>query len=151
MLVENSIFSTNIPQIFFDGPLAGWWGFPMAQVLPPKNLNFLKKKCLDFSWFFFLKNSSPFFLKPWRVGTSNINILLIGAIKNYNFFYCHFLLRPFLSEIFIGPLHQAKAESSSRTVFPSLLLLTAAYTLTFIYAFFASCFAVRCFAFLGLT
>ena len=65
---------------------------------------------------FFLKNSSPFFLKPWRVRASNINILLIGAIKHYNFFYCHFLLRPFLSKIFAGPFHQAKAESSSRTV-----------------------------------
>ena len=73
---------------------------------------------------FFLKNSSPFFLKPWRVRASNINILLIGAIKHYNFFYCHFLLRPFLSEMFAGPFHQAKAESSSRTVIEDLLMDT---------------------------
>ena len=82
----------------------------------PQKTQFFEEKMLRLLEIFFLKNSSPFFLKPWRVGTSNINILLIGAIKNYNFFYCHFLLRPFLSEMFAGPFHQAKAESSSRTV-----------------------------------
>ena len=82
----------------------------------PKKPQFFKEKMLRLLDIFFLKNSSPFFLKPWRVRTSNLNILLIGAIKHYNFFYCHFLLRPFLSEMFAGPFHQAKAESSSRTV-----------------------------------
>ena len=82
----------------------------------PQKTQFFEEKMLRLFMIFFLKNSSPFFLKPWRVGTSNINILLIGAIKNYNFFYCHFLLRPFLSEMFSGPFHQAKAKSSSRTV-----------------------------------
>ena len=82
----------------------------------PQKTQFFEEKMLRLFKIFFLKNSSPFFLKPWRVGASNINILLIGAIKNYNFFYCHFLLRPFLSKIFAGPFHQAKAESSSRHV-----------------------------------
>ena len=88
----------------------------MAQVLPPKKTQFCEEKMLRLLEIFFLKNSSPFFLKPWRVRASNLIILLIGAIKHYNFFYCHFLLRPFLSEMFAGPFHQAKAESSSRTV-----------------------------------
>ena len=82
----------------------------------PQKPQFFEEKMLRLLEIFFLKNSSPFFLKPWKVGASNINILLIGAIKNYNFFYCHFLIRPFLSKIFAGPSHQAKAKSSSRTV-----------------------------------
>ena len=60
MMVENSIFSTNIPQIFFDGPLAGWKGFPMAQVLPPKKLNFCKKNAQTFGDFFPKKLKSIF-------------------------------------------------------------------------------------------
>ena len=88
----------------------------MAQVLPAKKPQFFEEKMLRLLEIFFLKNSSQFFLKPWRVRASNINILLIGPIKHYNFFYCHFLLRPFLSKIFAGPFHQAKALSSSFTV-----------------------------------
>ena len=88
----------------------------------PQKPQFFEEKMLWLFMIFFLKNSSPFFLKPWRVGTSNINILLIGAIKNYNFFYCHFLLRPFLSKMVAGPFHQAKAESSSRTVYHGVFL-----------------------------
>ena len=42
---------------------------------------------------------------------------MIGIIKPYNFYYWHFLLRSLVSEIFAGPFHQAKAASSSFTVF----------------------------------
>ena len=103
----------------------------MAQVLPPKKPQFFEEKMLRLLEIFFLKNSSQFFLKPWRVRASNINILLIGAIKHYNYFYCHFLLRLFLSEIFTGPFHQAKAESSSRTVLQQIAIQIFTHTKVF--------------------
>ena len=52
-----------------------------------------------------------------RVRTSKLDTLLIGIIKPYNFYYWHFLLRSLVSEIFAGPFHQAKAASSSFTVY----------------------------------
>ena len=68
---------------------------------------------------FWVKNSSPFFSKLVRVRASNLYTLLIGIIKPYHYYYMYFLLRSLVSEIFAGPFHQAKALSSSFTVFLS--------------------------------
>ena len=102
----------------------------------PQKTQVFGEKMLRLLKIFFLKNSSPFFLKPWRARASNINILLIGAIKHYNFFYCNFLLRPFVSEMFPGPFHQAKAESSSRNKLQSKYLLIPKSLIISIWSYF---------------
>ena len=54
------------------------------------------------------KNSSPIFSEMVRARASHPYILLVGTIKPCNFYYKHFLLKPFLSKIFAGPFHRAK-------------------------------------------
>ena len=71
-------------------------------------------RLLDIFW---VKNSRPFFSKLVWVRASNINTLLMGIIKPYHYYYRYFLLKPLDSEIFAGPFHQAKAVSSSFTVY----------------------------------
>ena len=68
--------------------------------------------------FFGGKNSSPIFSKLVRARDSNPFILLVGAIKPYNLYYYHFLLRPFLGEIFAVPFHRAKMIEQGETVHP---------------------------------
>ena len=66
---------------------------------------------------FWGKNSSPIFSELVRARASHPYILLVGTIKPYNFYYQHFLLRPFLSKIFTGPFHRAKMIEQSKTVY----------------------------------
>ena len=66
--------------------------------------------------FFWGKNSSPIFSTLVRARASSPCILLVGTIKPYNLYYQHFLLRPFLSEIFAGPFHRAKMIEQGKTV-----------------------------------
>ena len=70
--------------------------------------------------FFGGKNSSPIFSKLVRARDSNPFILLVGTIKPYNLYYQHFLLRPFLGEIFAVPFHRAKMIEQGETVQPSV-------------------------------
>ena len=65
------------------------------------------------------KNSSPIFLTMIRARASSPCILLIGTIKPYNFYYKHFLLWPFFSEIFAGPFHREKMIEQGKTVYIS--------------------------------
>ena len=62
------------------------------------------------------KNSSPIFSTLVRARASSPCILLVGTIKAFNFYYLHFLLRPFLSEIFAGPFHREKMIEQGKTV-----------------------------------
>ena len=66
--------------------------------------------------FFGGKNSSPIFSTLVRARASSPCILLVGTIKAFNFYYLHFLLRPFLSEIFAGPFHREKMIEQGKTV-----------------------------------
>ena len=66
--------------------------------------------------FFGGKNSSPIFSKLVRARDSNPFILLVATIKPYNFYYKHFLFRPFLSKIFAVPFHRAKMIEKGETV-----------------------------------
>ena len=66
--------------------------------------------------FFGGKNSSPIISKLVRARASNPFILLVGTIKACNLYYQHFLLRPFLSEIFPVPFHRAKMIEQGETV-----------------------------------
>ena len=66
--------------------------------------------------FFGEKNSSPIFSTLVRARTSSLCRLLIVIIEPYNFYYKHFLLRPFLSEIFAGPFHREKMIEQGKTV-----------------------------------
>ena len=56
-------------------------------VTPQKNPLFFIEKMLRLLEIFLVKNSSPFFSKLVRVRVPNLYILLIGAIKPYNFCY----------------------------------------------------------------
>ena len=66
--------------------------------------------------FFGGKNSSPIFSKLVRARDSNPFILLVGTIKPYNLYYQHFLLRPFLGEIFAVQFHRAKMIEQGETL-----------------------------------
>ena len=85
--------------------------------LTPKKPILIGEKMLRIQEIFWVKNSSPFFSKLVRVRASNLYTLLIGIIKPYHYYYMYFLLRSLVSEIFAGPFHQAKAVSSSFTVY----------------------------------
>ena len=85
--------------------------------LTPQKPLFLVEKMLRLLDIFLVKNSRPFFSKLVRVRASNLFTLLIGIIKPYHYYYRYFLLRSLVREIFVGPFHQAKAVSSSFTVF----------------------------------
>ena len=51
-----------------------------------------------------------------RAKVSNSFILLVGTTKACNLYYSHFLLRPFLGEIFTVPFHRAKMIEQGETV-----------------------------------
>ena len=91
--------------------------FQQLRFYPPKT-QFFKEKMLRLLEYFWGKNSSPIFSRLVRARASSLCILLVGTIKPY-FYYQHFLLRPFLSEIFGGPFHRAKMIEQGETVFSS--------------------------------
>ena len=84
--------------------------------LTPQKPLFLVEKMLRLLDIFLVKNSRPFFSKLVRVRAPNLYTLLIGIIKPYHYYYRYLLLGPLVSEVFVGPFHQAKAVSSSFTV-----------------------------------
>ena len=91
-------------------------GGPNGPGLTPQKTLIPAEKMLRLLEIFLRKNSSPFISKLVRVRDSNVYILLVVTIKPYNFYSCHFLLRPLLSDIFAGPFHRAKTTSQGRTV-----------------------------------
>ena len=82
---------------------------------PQKTSNFWRKNAQTLE-FFCGKNSSPIYSEVVRARASHPYILLVGTIKSCNFYYQHFLLRPFLSEIFAGPFHRVKMIEQGKTV-----------------------------------
>ena len=75
--------------------------------------------------FFGGKNSSPIFSTLVRARASSPCILFVGTIKAFNFYYLHFLLRPFLSKIFAGPFHMEKMIEQGKTVLIAMTVLRA--------------------------
>ena len=92
-------------------------GGPNGPGLTPQKISIFLGKMLRPFEFFWEKNPSPIFSTLVRARTSSLCILLIVIIKPYNFYYLHFLLRPFLSEIFAGPFHREKMIEQGKTVF----------------------------------
>ena len=117
--VKNSVFLVANPN-FFHGLFDGWLEVPTVQVWPPQKSLIFGEKMLRLLEFFWEKNSSPIFSTMVRARASSPCILLIGTIKPYNFYYKHFLLWPFFSEIFAGPFHREKMIEQGKTVFSPL-------------------------------
>ena len=86
----------------------------------PQKAMIFEEKMLRLFEVFLGKNSSPIFSTLVRARASSPCTLLVGTIKPYNFYYWHFSLRTFLSEIFAGPFHRAKTMSQGRTVLINL-------------------------------
>ena len=102
-------------------------GGPNGPGLTPQKALIFEEKMLRLFEVFLGKNSSPIFSTQVRARASSPCTFLVGTIYPYNFYYQHFSLRTFLSEIFAGPFHRAKTVSQGRTVLGKVTKTSSAF------------------------